>query len=43
MLKRHCRFYRSKGKVDSVLGGMTFNVYAHDRMLLCGKQVIVMC
>ena len=40
--KQWCRYYRSKSKVDSVLGGMTLNVYTHDRMLMCDRQVVVM-
>ncbi len=30
-------YYRSKGR-DSVLGGLTFNMYTHDRTLECGPQ-----
>lgn len=30
-------YYRSKGK-DSVLGGLTFAVYTHNRILECGSQ-----
>jgi hypothetical protein len=30
-------YYRSKGK-DTPLGGLTFTVYTHDRILECGKE-----